>query len=407
LQRRCSADSRRRHRIAGRASLSAPLTAARGLLAPAVATTLALLLAAVALPLAGLALLPPGANAATSVWLCRPSLADDPCTTGLRTTRFSPSGGALRVDDVRASTRPAFDCFYVYPTVSDQPSIQATRRIDPEERSIALYQAARYSRDCRVYAPMYRQITLAGLADPPRVTKAMRDVAYRDVRGAWRDYLEHDNKGRGVVVIGHSQGTRVLKRLVAEEIDAKPRVRRRLISAILLGGNVLVRRGQDGGGDFKHVPACRSPRQFGCVVAFSTFDGPVPAHSRFGRSKKPGREVLCTNPASLGGGTASLRTIYPSAPFAPGTIGAVTRIATGALPGATTPWIEVPGAYRARCSSAGGANALQITPRGGAPSLKPTPTPRWGLHLVDANIALGDLADLVRRQAASYLKRVR
>lgn len=117
-----------------------------------------------ALAFAASALLPTAAGASSKpVWLCKPGLAANPCTPGLATTRFSQSGVRLGVRDVRASQRPAFDCFYVYPTVSDQPTIQATRRIDPEERSIALYQAARYSRDCRVYAPMYRQITLAGL----------------------------------------------------------------------------------------------------------------------------------------------------------------------------------------------------------------------------------------------------
>ena len=54
---------------------------------------------------------------------------------------------------------------------------------------------------------MYRQITIAGPAQARRrVTTKMRDTAYADVRAACRDYLKHDNKGRGVVFIGHSQG---------------------------------------------------------------------------------------------------------------------------------------------------------------------------------------------------------
>jgi Protein of unknown function (DUF3089) len=268
-----------------------------------------------ALAFAASALLPTAAGASSKpVWLCKPGLAANPCTPGLATTRFSPSGVRLGVRDVRASQRPAFDCFYVYPTVSDQPTIQATRRIDPEERSIALYQAARYSRDCRVYAPMYRQITLAGLGSPSKVTPAMRDTAYRDVRDAWRSYLKRDNNGRGIVVIGHSQGTRVLRQLVAEEIDAKPKVRRRLVSAILLGGNVLVKEGQDAGGDFKRVPACRSAGQIGCVIAFSTFNAHVPAKSRFGRSTEPGTEVLCTKPGKTRGRSGEASHALPERP---------------------------------------------------------------------------------------------
>ncbi len=84
-------------------------------------------------------------------------------------------------------------------------------------------------------------------------TAADRARAYQDVRDAWRDYLRNYNHGRGVVLIGHSQGSFVLRELVAKEIDSKPKVRERLISALLLGGNVTVKKGKDVGGDFKHV----------------------------------------------------------------------------------------------------------------------------------------------------------
>jgi Protein of unknown function (DUF3089) len=105
-------------------------------------------------------------SAAKTVWLCKPGLKANPCTPSLSTTVFSPTGKVLRTDRPRRVRRPKFDCFYVYPTVSDQPTLQANRRIDPELRSIALYQAARYSHDCRVYAPMYRQLTVSGVLSP-------------------------------------------------------------------------------------------------------------------------------------------------------------------------------------------------------------------------------------------------
>jgi DUF3089 family protein len=355
----------------------------------------------------------PAAAGAKTVWLCKPGLAENPCAPSLKTTRFSPTGAKLGVDFVKAPRGPKFDCFYVYPTVSDQKTVQANLSIDPEERSIALYQAARYSRDCRVFAPMYRQITVGGLFSG-RVTSQVSETTYGDVRSAWRTYLKKYNKGRGVVLIGHSQGSFFLRRLITQEVDPKPKARRRLISAVLLGGNVLVKRGEDAGGDFKNIPACRAKRQFGCVIAFSTFDAPVPAHSLFGRVSgidalfglpaRQGVEVLCTNPAALGGGSARVDPTLPTQPFAPGTsIGAGTLALGFAVPASSTPWAEFPGAYKARCSSEGGANVLQITPRGSAPTLNPVPNAIWGVHLVDANIALGNLTGLVERQAAAYL----
>ena len=371
-------------------------------MAPAGSRRLVVVAVAAALLLAAA----PATAGANTVWLCKPGLAASPCDVRFDIARYTPDGQLLGGDDPRPARR-RIDCFYVYPTVSDQPTRFANKRIDPELRSIALYQTARYSQHCRVYAPVYRQGTLAALLGNDDDDGSLDpNTSYNDVREAWRTYLRRYNNGRGVVLVGHSQGTFVLRRLVTNEIDKKPRIRRKLVSAILLGGNVAVKRGKDAGGDFKHVRACRAKRQTGCVVAFSTFNAPVPEGAVFGRTGTAGLEVLCTNPAALGGGSAPITPISPSAPFAPGTTIATAITITGVeLPAAATPWVEIPNAYTARCSSAGGADVLQISPRNGAPVYNPSPDANWGLHLVDANIALGNLVGLVRSQIAAYESR--
>jgi hypothetical protein len=342
----------------------------------------------------------PATAGAKTVWLCKPGLKDNPCDVRMDVARYSPDGQLLGGDDPRPARR-RIDCFYVYPTVSGQPTATATRRIDPEIRSIARFQAARYGRTCRVFAPVYRQVTLAGLtaAEPGR-----RVRAYRDVRAAWRAYLARHNHGRGVVLVGHSQGTFHLTELIAREIEPRRRIRRRLVSALLLGGNVTVAAGRDAGGSFRRVRACRSSTQIGCVVAFSTFGGPVPADAAFGRAEA-GREVLCTNPAALGGGDGALDPVFPHEPFAPGT--AIAALIAGVgfpVPESSATWLAFPGAYTGRCVNEGGASVLQIAGAPGAPALNPVPLPSWGLHLVDGNIALGNLEALVRRQAGAYLR---
>jgi hypothetical protein len=356
---------------------------------------------------AALALTAAASAGASTVWLCRPGLAHDPCSHGLKTTRTSATGATLGTFTPSSLRGRPVDCFYVYPTVSDQTTPVANRHVDPEERSIALYQAARYSSLCRVYAPMYRQVTLSTLFSGT-ATAAQRAVGYRDVRDAWRLYLKRYNHGRGVILIGHSQGTFVLRKLIAQEIDGKPAVRRRLISAVLLGGNVTVKPGKDAGGDFKHVRACRSVNQLQCVIAFSTFNETPPAGALFGHAPA-GLQVLCTNPAALGGGAAKIDTIVPSAPFAPNTdLGMVTPSIGYPPVTATTPWIESDGVYTAACSDEGGANVLRIAPATpDAPQLHPLPDATWGLHLTDANIALGTLVRDVTRQARRFLARHR
>jgi DUF3089 family protein len=352
----------------------------------------------------------------TTVWLCRPGLADNPCTPGLDTTEISPTGQVLGVEHVAAEPSPDVDCFYIYPTVSDDPTPNSDLSIDPEERSIALYQAARYSQVCRVFAPMYRQVTIIQLLKGTNtITPEMQAIAYGDVVQAWQSYLEHDNHGRGVVLIGHSQGSFILRQLIADQIDDNPAIRSRLVSAILLGGNVLVREGNTFGGDFQHVKGCKSTKDIGCVIAFSTFDAPVPPDSLFGRVSGPlggtdaaRLDVLCNNPAALGGGPVPLDPILPTAPFAPGTvIGFATTLVGAPKPPAsiTTPWYEARGAYTGECSSADDADVLQITPVDGAPHLNAVPTAAWGLHLVDANIALGNLVSLVHDQIETYVQR--
>lgn len=340
---------------------------------------------------------------AKTVWLCKPGQKKNPCEPSLSTTKVSPSGKKLKVERVKRDDHPKVDCFYVYPTVSDDKAPQADRSIDPEMRSIALYQAARYSRDCRVFAPAYRQVSLQGLLQPDTVTPAMRAQGLADVRAGWREYLRKYNKGRGVLLIGHSQGTFVLRAMIPSEIDNKPSVRRRVIAAYLLGGNVLVKKGEDVGGDFKNVPACHANDQLHCVVAYSTYNAPVPEDSRFGRSADPELEVLCTNPANLRGGSGKLDAIQPAAPFAPGTtIGLLTNQIGFNLPKVSTAWIESDDAFRARCVNEGGANVLQTAPINGAPTLNALPDAGWGLHLADANLPLGNLAELFKRQIKSY-----
>ncbi len=372
---------------------------------PRLALVLALLATAA---LAGVAAAP---AAARTVWLCHPRLADDPCRPGQSTTRVRPDGQVLGTERGRTARRPRYDCFYVYPTVSDQPAPVARRLREPAVRSIARFQAGRYARDCRVFAPVYRQLTLAGIFDPGSVPAGGTLLGYRDVRAAWREYLRRHNRGRGVVFVSHSQGTFVLRRLLREEVDPRPAVRRRLVSAVLLGGNVVVARGRDAGGDFRRIRACRAPRQFGCVVAFSTFDEEPPASAIFGRAGAqlppappvgPETEVLCTNPAALRGGTGRITPVFPAEPFAPGTIiGSQANTLGFPSPAVDTAWIAVPDAYAARCVR-DPVQVLLVTPRGGAPDLREVPTPDWGVHLADANIALDDLTGLVRRQAAAW-----
>ncbi|MFN8035479.1 MAG: DUF3089 domain-containing protein [Acidimicrobiia bacterium] len=341
-------------------------------------------------------------------WLCRPGLADDACSTNLDTTVVRPDG-TTSVEKFAPTRNPRFDCFYVYPTVSGDASANSDLVPGPEERAAVANQFARLGSQCLLYAPMYRQMTLASLfgrlATGTNAAKGYTpmDLAYRDVVDAWNYYLAHDNRGRGVVLIGHSQGSRHLDALIKDHIDGNPSVRSRVIGAYLLGWGVAVPSGKDVGGDFAHVPRCRRTRQTGCVVAYSTFrsTAPPPQGSYFGRSLSSNSPVACVNPAAPGGGPAPMRGYLATS--------TVRWARPLRHPTVDTPFVRAPGLLRGECVTKNGFTYLELTvpatPGGPIRDIGGDLTPQWGLHLVDVNVAMGDIVRMVRAQGRAYLAR--
>ena len=348
-----------------------------------------------------------------TVWLCRPGARPNPCVTSLTTTVVARNGRTNVVRTAPAAS-PPIDCFYVYPTVSGQTSVNANLRIGLPQIAVATTQAARFSQVCGVYAPVYRQITLTALDHPGTITLADARITYRSVLSAFRDYLAHYNRGRGFVLIGHSQGSTVLIRLIRQEVDGNAALRKRLVSALIMGGNVTVPKGRTEGGDFAHIPACTSTGETGCVVAYSSFTTKPPPDSQFARTtsdagvgllaRRTRRDlrILCVNPAAPAGGTAPLHPYLPS--FA---LSALVS-SSGRPLSVTTPWVAFPGEYTGRCEHSGDATWLQVTPASAGdrrPSLSHVEQPAIGLHVLDVNIALGDLVRLVAAQSAGYRRR--
>jgi hypothetical protein len=343
-------------------------------------------------------------TASSTVWLCRPGQAADPCATSPASTTVSANGSAT-VAPTSPTTASKFDCFYVYPTVSQQPGANANLTVQKVEIAAAVSQASRFSQVCQVWAPMYRQRTAASLAKGLGGDPSADLVAYNSLLSGWKDYLAHDNDGRPIIFLGHSQGAAMLIRLLRSQIDPNARLRKRLVSAIILGGNVQVPNGRTVGGSFRHIPTCASPRATGCVIAYSTFGSRPPTTSNFGRpgqgvslqsgqTASRGQQVACVNPVTFSSAPG---------PLLPYFLSVVTPV-----PGVKvqTPWVSFPGLYTARCQSQGGATWLQVTPTAVPGDPRPTVTaplgPDWGYHLDDVNLALGNLVPDVAREEAAY-----
>ena len=346
-------------------------------------------------------------------WLCRPG-RHDACDVDLTTTVISANGKLTR-EPWTANPKAPIDCFYVYPTVSLDPTPNSDMVAGEEELNVVRVQAARFGSQCRVYAPLYRQVTLAALRSflAGRSVAIDRNLAYNDVLDAWNYYLKHDNQGRGVVLIGHSQGSMVLTELIKREIDGKP-IQKQLISALLLGTNLAVPRDKDVGGAFQQVPLCRDSKQIGCVITYASFraNAPPPANSRFG--KVAGQDMIsaCTNPAALKGGSAELHA-YLSTRGSGASAAPVVQPWVKGAPAIDTPFVSVPAMLTAECVSNQNGSYLAVTvhsdpadPRTdeitGDVVREGKVLPEWGLHLIDVNLSIGNLIDVVRDEAKAY-----
>ena len=349
-------------------------------------------------------------------WLCRPDRADV-CSGNLDTTTIA-ADGTLTVVPFEPATAPAIDCFYVYPTISRDPTPNSDwNASDAEEGYAAINQVARLRADCRVFAPVYRQRTLGALASNLGSGDSPGEVVdpFGDVLDAWKTYMATENRGRGVVLVGHSQGAALLNQLIQEEIDPNDDVRSLLVSAYLAGWAVAVPEGEDVGGDFANVPLCRSDDQSGCVVTWSSFRSsapPVPG-AFFGKPRTGDDPAACTNPAALAGGSAEPDSVFPANASA-SILASVAADAPGAgvwvdpaLGKVTTPFVSVPGLVSTECASTDGFSYLKVTVQGDpadprADDIGGDLTPEWGLHLIDFNLVMGNVVDLVATQATSW-----
>ncbi|HET7309733.1 MAG TPA: DUF3089 domain-containing protein [Mycobacteriales bacterium] len=353
----------------------------------------------------------PPAIAARTVWLCRPGHQPDPCVSDLTTTVIDGSGHQTTEPDPRTTRHPRpepADCFYAYPTVSGESGANADLRIQAAERQVALVQAARFSAVCDVWSPMYRQRTLGDLFD---LTDGAPDskahqIAYESLRSGWLSFLAAHDPARPIVLIGHSQGASMLIRLLRNEIDHEPAVRRQIAVALVLGGNLTVARGTPIGGDLQHIPLCTKPGESGCVIAYSTFPGQPPAGAFFGRPgsgvsllsgnvRTAGLQVACVNPVSPGSHAAlGLHPYFPTAL---------------AHSGMSTPWTAYPDHATAQCRTGAGATWLQVSPtpagRKTAQLLHERLGALWGFHDIDVNLTLGDLVADVSASVAGWHRR--
>ena len=329
-------------------------------------------------------------------WVCRPG-ADDICTTGLDAVVEYPDGHKVR-EPFKPAANPPIDCFYVYPTVSLEQRPYADMVATPEVQRTVHVQAGRLSSRCRVFAPIYRQSTLMHLRQSLGGAGGPEsEMPQLDVEAAWNYYLQHDNKGRGVVIVGHSQGTIVLQNLMEKLIDGKP-AQSLLVSAFLAGDpSLAVPPGKAVGGTFAHIPVCSAASQTGCVYVWGTFlAGDASPRQVFGRVRADNLVSACVNPAAPSGGTGSLKFFHEKRADAPAN---------------DPPWVETVGQLSGVCSVTASGNGFRVTVGDGPFKeqynmllQRAALRTGWGLHVVDVSLVQGNILDVLDAEIAEWGK---
>lgn len=244
--------------------------------------------------------------------------------------------------------------------------------------------ASPFNRSVDIWAPRYRQAALgAFLTAGDNRTRAI-DLAYRDVATAFDYFVASIGKDQPIVLVGHSQGSLHLKRLMAEKVVNTP-LAGRVVAAYVVGWPVSKTRDLPAMG----VPACATANQPGCVMSWQSYAEPADASSLFDGYGKgvtlDGKrldqaDALCTNPitGTFGGeapASANSGTLVPNDDFTDGTL------VTGAVP--------------ARCAE----NSLLLI--GDPPDMGSAVLPGNNYHVYDIPLFWMNLRqDFARREAA-------
>jgi hypothetical protein len=343
-----------------------------------------------------------------NMWLCRPDTPDDACHGNLDATALEPDGTRRVVPFVPAAA-PKVDCFYVYPTVD--PGMVPGNHVDFRDttimREVTRFEVARFASVCRLFVPLYRQVTIATYLASPEEREERLGAAFDDVLDAFRWYRAHLDEGYPIALIGHSQGADMVMRLLRTLFERDAALRWRLLIAMAIGTGVQVPAGGTTTDHLKHVPLCTSHDELGCLVAFNTFPAggtPVPWMGW----PPPGRELACVNPADVGASGAHRLSgaVFPTRSRIVGDLAAARW--------AKTPFLELPDYYAASCVDGGdGFRYLGVAsaPVPGDQRAKPFDldgamwrTP-FGLHIVEYQFVQADLIDLVAHKAAVAARR--
>jgi hypothetical protein len=334
-------------------------------------------------------------------WACK-GRDDDECSKIDLTLAEKKADGTYESVAVERAKDPKVDCFYLYPSVDDDEDavgfIEDVSDVEPVVTRLR-NQGARFGSLCRLFVPLYRQMKLGTYKlKTGYASSEYFEHAYRDVEAAFDHYLEQDNDGRPFILIGHSQGTHTLVRLVQDRIEKEDALRKKMAGALLVGavGAIHVPKGKRVGGTFKKVELCEGDDIGGCVVAFDSKAGGDETVRNPVQPIPEGMERACVSPSTLAGGTDNILSLS-----------VFERDSGMIVPDSVMePFVAYPQSTTAECEEDGlmalnewadSPTKASVSPQIVNSVLKNNGA-KNGMHSTDYNYAMGDLLRIVQAQ---------
>ena len=182
------------------------------------------------------------------------------------------------------------DFFFIAPTVSTSAGY-----IMPADESSSLtsfliqtniYRDI-FGPDARAFSPVYRQTTMTTYSLPYQEWLPFFEISYKDVSAAFDYYLENENNGRPIILMGFSQGAYMGIRLM-EEYFGDEELASQLVAAYFIGWPITEKMVKE----YSQLKMAQGEDDTGVIIAFDCETPNVPGSIL----NPPNQKVLSINP---------------------------------------------------------------------------------------------------------------
>lgn len=198
------------------------------------------------------------------------------------------------------------DVFFIHPTGYFGPgewnsTMEADKSAAQATEFMLASIASPFNGCCRIFAPHFREAHIHAFTTEDRQSgNQALDLAYQDVAKAFDYYLANENNGRPIILVGHSQGALIGKRLLQSHFDGKP-LAEQLVAAYIIGYWLQVERLVK---DLDTIGLCINASQTGCIVSYDTYvkggfkEGSIPIYKKDKWGINESGASVCINPLS-------------------------------------------------------------------------------------------------------------